>query len=256
MLFRSTLAYLQQIQSDPRVKVRRDPREFNYSALNNAAVCKCDGELILLLNNDIEIIETDWLREMVVQILRPGIGVVGAKLLYPDRSLQHAGVVLGLGGVASHGHLGVAEHDSGYFGRLALLQDVSAVTGACLLVKRQLYEDLGGLDEQLKVAYNDIDFCLRIRQAGYRVVVTPWARLVHHESASRGAELPQSPRFQEEVALMQQRWGPALLADPAYSPHLTLTRPDFSLPWPPRPGLACRGPQLPGSASAVRHGSR
>ena len=241
----ATLDYLERIQLDPRVQVLRDPREFNYSALNNAAIARCSGELVLLMNNDIEVIESGWLREMVAQVLRPGIGAVGAKLLFPDRTVQHAGVILGLGGVASHCHFGIPEDDPGYFGRSLLVQDYSAVTGACLLVRRELYERLGGLDEQLKVAYNDIDLCLRIRHAGYRVLLTPWARLIHHESATRGAEHPCSPRFLEEIALMSQRWGSVQMADPAYSPHLTLTRPDFSLPWPPRPGCVSRGPGLP-----------
>jgi GT2 family glycosyltransferase len=247
----ATLNYLKKIQLDPRVRVFRDPREFNYSALNNAAVARSSGELVLLMNNDIEVVEPGWLREMVAQILRPGVGAVGAKLLFPDHTVQHAGVILGLGGVASHGHLGIPEDDPGYFGRSMLVQDYSAVTGACLLVRRELFDRLGGLDERLKVAYNDIDMCLRIRQSGYRVLFTPWARLIHHESATRGAECPSSPRFLEEVALMSQRWGHVQLADPAYSPHLTLTRGDFSLPWPPRPGRVSRGPGLPAAVPPI-----
>ncbi|MFN7898901.1 MAG: glycosyltransferase family 2 protein [Synechococcaceae cyanobacterium] len=240
----ATLAYLECLGHDHRVTVLRDRREFNYSALNNAAVERAKGQLVLLLNNDVEAVEPGWLREMVAQLARPGVAAVGAKLLFPNRRIQHAGIILGMGGVAAHGHRDREAHDAGYFGRTALVQDLSAVTGACMLVWRHLYLQLGGLDEQLAVAFNDVDFCLRLRSAGWRIVYTPFACLIHHESVTRGAENADSPRFQAEVRLMMQRWQTCLQADPAYSPHLSLTRTDFSLPWPPRRFPNHRGPDL------------
>jgi GT2 family glycosyltransferase len=240
----AALAYLESLGHDPRVTVLRDRREFNYSALNNAAVERARGQMVLLLNNDVEAVEPGWLKEMVAQLARPGVAAVGAKLLFPNRRIQHAGIILGMGGVAAHGHRDREAHDAGYFGRTALVQDLSAVTGACMLVWRHLYLQLGGLDEQLAVAFNDVDFCLRLRSAGWRIVYTPFACLIHHESVTRGAENADSPRFQAEVGLMMQRWQKCLQADPAYSPHLSLTRTDFSLPWPPRPFPNRRGPDL------------
>ena len=233
----ATLAYLEQLRADPRVKVLRDDRPFNYSALNNAAVRMASGELVGLLNNDLEVISSDWLGEMVSLAVQPGVGAVGARLLFPDGSVQHAGVVLGIGGVAGHAHKHLPGHAFGYFGRAQSLQDFSAVTAACLVVRKAVYEQVGGLEEEnLQVAFNDIDFCLRVREAGYRNVWTPHAELYHHESATRGYEdTPEKKaRFAREVQYMQARWGDALLADPAYSPNLALACDDFSLAWPPR----------------------
>lgn len=232
-----TLAFFQEIGTDARIRVVRDDRPFNFSALNNAAVRQADGTLVALVNDDIEVIAPDWLEEMVSLALQPQIGAVGARLLYPDGTLQHGGVILGLGGVAGHAHKDLPRHHHGYFGRAALIQGLSAVTAACLVIRTAVYEEVGGLNERdLAVAFNDVDFCLRVRQAGYRNVWTPYAELYHHESASRGRE--DSPekqaRFAKEVAYMKQHWGDLLRNDPAYSPNLTLDREDFSLAWPPR----------------------
>lgn len=219
-----------------RVKVIRDDSPFDFSALNNHGAQVARGELLCLMNNDIEILTPDWLEEMVSFALQPEVGCVGARLWYPDGRLQHGGVVVGVGGVAGHSHKYALRGESGYFGRTVLHQSFSAVTAACLVVRRTVFEAVNGLDERLAVAFNDVDFCLRIQAAGYRNVWTPYAEMIHHESVSRGHEgTPEKQaRFVKEVQYMKQRWGDALLDDPAYSPNLTLDQEDFSLAWPPR----------------------
>jgi glycosyltransferase involved in cell wall biosynthesis len=233
----ATLQFLVDLEQQGRIRVLRDPSPFNYSALNNRAVQLAAGQLICLLNNDIEVIDPGWLEELVVQALRPGVGAVGARLLYPNRTLQHGGVLLGVGGVANHAHLGWPGDHPGYFSRAQLTQEMAAVTGACLLVRRSHYEAVGGLnEEQLKVAFNDVDFCLKLREQGLQNVYAPAARLIHHESVSRGQDLSpeKATRFAAEVAWMQQRWGDQLPHDPAYNPNLSLDNPHFRLAWPPR----------------------
>jgi GT2 family glycosyltransferase/2-polyprenyl-3-methyl-5-hydroxy-6-metoxy-1,4-benzoquinol methylase len=233
----ATLAYLEQLSADPRAEVLRRPGTFNYSALNNAAVRATNSPLVLLLNNDIVVREPGWLREMVSLVLRRGVGAVGAKLLYGDGRVQHGGVLLGILGVANHAHLLFPGDSPGYFGRLALLQEVSAVTGACLLTRREVYESVGGLDEDnLAVAFNDVDFCLRVREAGQRVLWTPHAVLTHLESVSRGRDTngERLERFEREIVYMKKTWGRALRSDPAYNPNLTITATDFSLADVPR----------------------
>jgi O-antigen biosynthesis protein len=233
----ATLAYFKDLAKAPQIQILRIDAPFNYSALNNAAVKVAKGELIGLVNNDIEVISPDWLEELVSHALRPGVGAVGARLWFPDGTLQHGGVVLGLGGVAGHVHMGIGRDQLGYQGRAALTQNLSAVTAACLVVKKSIFEAVGGLNEQdLAVAFNDVDFCLRVREAGYRNVWTPFAELYHYESASRGYEdTPEKQqRFSKEVAYMHQRWGKLLQTDPAYNPNLTLHGEDFSYAWPPR----------------------
>lgn len=231
------LQYFESLVEDPRIRVLRDDRPFNYSALNNAAVASANGEFVCLLNNDVEVISPDWLSDMAGLAMQAGVGAVGAKLLYPNDTVQHAGLVLGILGVAGNAHKHVPRTTRGYFGRAALVSGFSAVTAACLLVRRSIYQEVGGLDEKnLAVAYNDVDFCLRVREAGYRNVWTPFAELYHHESATRGPETDTAnqQRFHRETAHMTQRWGKMLLDDPCYSPNLTLDREDFSLAWPPR----------------------
>ena len=225
-----TLEWLAGLESDPRVRVLRDPRPFNYSTLNNAAVQKARGEVVVLLNNDVEIIEPAWLQELVAHALRPGIGAVGAKLLYPNGMVQHAGVVLGIGGVAGHVHRYLGGEDPGYMMRAVVTQNFSVVTAACLAVRRALYLEMGGLDEKdLRVAFNDVDFCFKLVQAGYRNVYTPFARLIHHESLSRGHDdTPEKKAvFKHEFGVMKQRLGG--FVDPAYNPNLSLEFEDFSL---------------------------
>jgi glycosyltransferase involved in cell wall biosynthesis len=233
----ATLQYLDELQAEARVRVVRDDRPFNYSALNNAAVKLTRGEVVGLLNNDLEVISPDWLSEMVSIALQPGVGAVGARLWYPNNKLQHGGVILGLGGVAGHSHKLLPRNQNGYAYRASIIQTFSAVTAACLVIRKEIYEKVGGLNETyLQVAFNDVDFCLRVREAGYRNVWTPYAELYHHESATRGFEdTPEKQaRFAKEVQYMKQRWGDGLLNDPAYSPNLTLDQEDFSLAWPPR----------------------
>ena len=232
-----SLEYFKSLGSLDNVRVIRDERDFNYSALNNNAVKFARGEIIGLINNDIEVINPDWLNEMVSIALQPGVGAVGAKLLYPNNTIQHGGVILGLGGVAEHSHKNFPRASDGYFGRAGIISSFSAVTGACLLVRKTIFNQVGGLNEQdLAIAFNDVDFCLRVRELGYRNVWTPYAELYHHESATRGTEdTPEKQqRFQNEVKYMMQKWAHILQADPAYSPNLTLESPKFSYAWPPR----------------------
>jgi glycosyltransferase involved in cell wall biosynthesis len=233
----ATLQYFDELQAETRVRVVHDNRPFNFSALNNAAVKLARGEVLGLLNNDLEVISPEWLTEMVSISLQPGVGAVGARLWYPDNTLQHGGVIAGVGGVAGHSHKNLARYQYGYFSRAVLIQSFSVVTAACLVIRKAIYEEVGGLNEtNLQIAFNDVDFCLRVREAGYRNVWTPYAELYHHESATRGYEdTPEKQaRFAKEVQYMKQRWGKLLLSDPAYSPNLTLDHQDFSLAWPPR----------------------
>jgi GT2 family glycosyltransferase len=231
------LALLDELRGEPGVRVLDYDAPFNYSAINNHAAKQARGELLCLLNNDIEIVSAGWLREMVSHALRPEIGAVGAMLHYPDQSVQHAGIVLGLGGVANHAFVHQPHGTAGQMNRARLVQNYSAVTAACLVIRRALYEQVGGFDETgLAVAFNDVDFCLRVRSAGYLNLWTPFAELVHHESASRGSD--DSPekkaRFQREVETMRRRWGPLLDHDPAYNVNLALSFQGWDLAWPPR----------------------
>ncbi|KUE90321.1 glycosyl transferase family 2 [Cupriavidus necator] len=233
----AVLEYFDKIAKHPRVRILRDDRPFNYSALNNHAVSVCRGQIVGLINNDIEVISSDWLEEMVSLALQPGVGAVGARLWYPNDTLQHGGVIMGIGGIANHAHKGIHRNDPGYFGRAVVTQNYSAVTAACLVIRRAVYDEVGGLNEQdLSVAYNDVDFCLRLITAGYRNVWTPYADLYHHESATRGQDdTPEKrKRFLIESNYMERHWKAFMDHDPAYSPNLTLEREDFSLAWPPR----------------------
>jgi GT2 family glycosyltransferase len=228
-----TLEFFNSVQKeDIRVRVIRYDHPFNYSAINNFGVAHAKGDLIGLINNDIEVISPDWLSEMVSHAVRPEIGCVGAKLYYSNDTIQHGGVILGLGGVANHSHKNFPREFPGYFSRLVSTQNYSAVTAACLIVKRLIYENVGGLDEvNLKVAFNDVDFCIKVREAGYRNLWTPYAELYHHESVSRGAEdTPEKQaRANSEVDFIKSKWGSLLTEDPYYSPRLTKDREDFSI---------------------------
>lgn len=219
-----------------RVSVIRDYAPFNYSRLNNLAVQQARGDVMCLMNNDIEILTPDWIEEMLSFACQPDIGCVGARLWFPDGRLQHAGVITGLGGVAGHPNKYFPKGYVGYFGRAVLAQSMSAVTAACLMVRRTVWNQVNGFDESLAVAFNDVDFCLRVKAVGYRNVWTPYAEMNHHESASRGNETTpeKQARYQEEIDRMKSRWGHLLMNDPAYNPNLTLQHDDFSLAWPPR----------------------
>jgi GT2 family glycosyltransferase len=227
-----TLAYFEELKSADNVRILSYDKPFNYSAINNFAVSQAQGTVVGLINNDIEVISPDWLTEMISWAVQPEIGCVGAKLCYANDTIQHGGVLLGVGGVANHAHLNLPRELPGYFGRAAVVSNFSAVTGACLIVRKSVYEEVGGLDAvNLTVAFNDIDFCLRVREAGYRNVWTPFAELYHLESKSRGNDdTPEkAQRFVAEVEFMMHKWDKALANDPFYSPNLSLDRPDFSL---------------------------
>jgi glycosyltransferase involved in cell wall biosynthesis len=233
----AALDYFKSISQRPNIRVLRDARDFNFSALNNAAVSAARGEVVALVNNDIEVISPEWLSEMVSLALQPGVGAVGARLWYPDKTLQHGGVVLCERNLAMHAHKGLPAGLNGYAGRAALIQSFSAVTAACLVIRKATYLQVGGLDEaDLQVAFNDVDFCLRLRQAGYRNVWTPYAELFHHESATRGDDVAahHRERFNREIACMRGRWADVIRHDPAYNPNLTIATEDFGLAWPPR----------------------
>jgi GT2 family glycosyltransferase len=229
-----TLDYLTNIQKNRHILVIRDAAPFNYSRLNNLGVSHANGEIIGLMNNDLEMISDQWLTEMVSHALRAEIGAVGAKLYYTNNTIQHAGVIVGLGGMAGHGFKFLAKEASGYYWRPFLIQNYSAVTAACLMMRRQVFEQVGGLEEKhLKVAFNDVDLCLRIREHGYRIVWTPYAELYHLESASRGMDDTPAKfwRLQQELKYMKSRWGETLSNDPYYNPNLTREYEDFSLEW-------------------------
>ena len=227
-----TLDYFDEIRRHPDIRVISYRGAFNFSAINNFTVEQAHGSVITMMNNDIEVINNDWLNEMVAHAIRPSVGCVGAKLLYKNNMVQHAGVILGIGGVAGHAHKYFDAESAGYFSRLHLTQNMSAVTAACLTVEKQTYLDAGGLNESdLKVAFNDVDFCLRVGALGLRNVWSPYALLYHHESVSRGHEntSEKKTRFNNEAVYMQQRWGRQLQEDPAYNRNLTLVHEDFSL---------------------------
>ena len=228
----ATAALFAHLSADSRVRILSVPGPFNYAALNNHAAAHAQGDVLVLINNDIEVIQPDWLREMVSHALRPDVGAVGAKLLFPKGRVQHGGDVLGVGGVASHLGVNASRDDPGYFCHLTLARDVSAVTGACLAVRRPVYNSVGGLDEvNLPVAFNDVDFCLRLREQSHRVVWTPFAELYHHKSASRGSDVADESlqRFRREIDYMQRRWGSVLRADPFYNPNFSLHSANYLL---------------------------
>lgn len=230
------LEYLAALRDRRGVRVERIDGAFNYSRLNNRGVELARGTVIALLNNDVEVINSSWLNELVSHAVRPEIGMVGARLWYPNGPMQHGGVILGAGGIAGHAHVGI-RHEHGYFARAHLAQNFSAVTAACAVLRRTVYRQLGGLDEaHLAVAFNDVDFCLRLREAGYWIIWTPHAELTHHESASRGFDdsTPKQVRFLAETDYMKAKWGDALKADPFYNPNLSLEDADFTLAFPPR----------------------
>ena len=234
----ATLDYLKAVAVKKSVRVVPFNAPFNYSAINNFAAKQANGTILGLLNNDLEVIHADWLHEMVAQALRPQIGCVGAMLYYPNDTVQHAGVIIGLGGVAGHAFRDFPRNTEGVFNRARLVQNYGAVTAACLVIRKSVFDQVGGLDEKsLAVAFNDVDFCLKVRAAGYLNLWTPFAELYHHESASRGVEdTPEKhERFRGEVETMMKRWEKELKHDPAYNPNLTLELTDFTLAAPPRP---------------------
>lgn len=231
-----TLAWLDAIaSSNNKIKLLKYTEVFNYSAINNFAVKQASGSIIGLINNDIEVINAEWLTEMVCHACRPEIACVGAKLYYPDGRIQHAGVILGSGGGSGHAHRYYPRDADGYMGRLKLVQNFTAVTGACLIVRKALYEAVAGLNaENLPIAWSDIDLCLKLQQKGYRNLWTPYAELYHHESVSRGRDKSkaQRKRYLAEKAYMERTWGELMYKDPCYNPNLTVIGEGFSLGLP------------------------
>lgn len=239
-----TLKYLGHLENTGGARVLRYDHPFNYSSINNFAAEAAQGSYLCLMNDDVEVITEDWLDEMVGQAARPEIGAVGAMLYYPNDTIQHAGVLLGLGGIAGHPYAGMPRGSCGYMRRACLVQNVSAVTAACLVVGKATYQEVGGMEEKnLAVAFNDVDFCLRLLERGYRNLWTPFAELYHHESASRGPDdtPDKQDRFKKEIAYMRSRWAHLLESDPAYNPNLTLDNswpylapaPRKRMPWRP-----------------------
>ena len=231
---REIFAYYEELANNPAVKIITYKGDFNYSAINNLGVSEASGEYVLLLNNDIQIITVNWMEELLMYAQRPDVGAVGAKLYYPDKTIQHAGVVIGLGAhrTAGHVHYRQKRENLGYMGRLCYAQNMSAVTGACLLVKKALYEEAGGLDESFAVSLNDVDFCLKLRRMGYLNVFTPFAEAYHYESASRGSDMTgeAAARYNAESARFREKWKAELEAgDPYYNPNFSLDKSDFSL---------------------------
>jgi len=220
-----TLRYMDAVAADPRVKVVRWPYPFNYSAINNFAVRHSSGAYICLLNNDIEVLESHWLMAMMREAVQPGVGAVGARLLYPDRTIQHAGVAIGIGNAAGHAHRGLPEDQAGYFAQAHIARGASAVTAACLVVAKQHFDAVDGLDEDfLAVAYNDVDLCLKLGAMGLRNIYTPEATLIHHESKSRGLDFAPEhlERYMRELEAFQTRWQTTKCIDPWH--HLRLDR--------------------------------
>ncbi len=233
-----TLSFLDSYAArEDRARVIRYPGEFNFSAINNRAAKSVESEIICFLNNDTEVLAEDWLKRATAHFEIPDIGAVGAKLLFPGGAIQHFGVYLGMGShrTAAHPHLGIGGDAPGYCSKATLIQQFSAATAACLFVRRNVFESIGGFDEALKVAYNDVDLCIRIRRAGYRIIVDPEVLLLHKESLTRGHDVSpeKAARLDREATMMREKWAAVLDADPFYSPNLSLNA-DFTPAFPPR----------------------
>ena len=225
--------YYDELKKDSRFVICSLDIPFNYSKLNNFAAKKASGKYFILLNNDIEIITPEWIEEMLMYVQRDDVGICGAKLYYPDNTIQHAGVIVGLGGVAGHCFGGFNRNDNGYLCHLVCAQELSAVTAACLMIKASVFEEVNGLDEDnFKVAYNDVDLCLKVREKGHLVVWTPYAEAYHYESKSRGYEdTPEKQkRFIAEQNYFKTKWADFLKkGDPYYNPNLTVDRGDYTV---------------------------
>ena len=230
--------YYKELSRNRKIHLLRWGKEFNYSAINNFAVAHAKGEYLLFLNNDVKSINSDWLEEMLGVCQRPEVGGVGAKLIYPDNTIQHAGCVIGMGGIAGHMFVDMPADRTGYLHKASLLQDMSAVTAACLLMKKEVFEQAGGFTEELAVAFNDVDLCLKVRKNGYLIVYDPYVKLYHMESKTRGAEDSKEKvrRFQTEIEYMRCHWIDILKnGDPCYNKNLSLTKWNYSLK--PIPGM-------------------
>ena len=235
-----TFAYFKMIEKNENVRVLKFPGEFNFAAINNFAASEASGEILILLNNDIEVIDEGWITELVSHACRPDVGAVGCRLYYPDDRVQHDGIIIGMGGVAGYAHPHSKREDGGEFGRSKIIRNYSAVTAAALAVKKSIYDEVGGLNaESLSVACNDVDFCLRVKEAGYQNVYSPFAELYHHESVSRGPDTDpmKAKRFEGEALYMKDKWKICIENDPGYNANLSLIEGyridlDRGLKWP------------------------
>ena len=226
------LYYEEMLKVYKNATIIRYEGKFNYSKINNFAVPYARGEYLLFLNNDVEMINPDAINELLSYIVRPDVGAVGAKLLYKDKTIQHAGVILGFGGIAGHTFIGILDNDHSYMNRSQTTQDLNAVTAACLMTKKSLFMEVGGFTEILEVAFNDIDLCMKIREKNKLVVYNPYASFFHYESKTRGLEDTEEKvkRFNKEVAIFASRYQDKLSSgDEYYNPNLTLRKSDFSL---------------------------
>lgn len=226
-------AYYESIQKqDERIHVVTWEGGFNYSAINNFAVKSAKGEILLFLNNDTEFMEAGTLRQLVVSTMKPGVGACGAMLYYGDNTIQHGGIIMGMGGFAAHALWSLTDRDEKYYPFSLCEREVSGDTGACLMVRRSVYDEVGGMEEDFVVALNDVDFCMKIRAAGHEILFNPYAKLYHYESKSRGYEdtVEKQARFQKEIDRFQEKWEAEIkAADPYYNPNLTLHRADYSM---------------------------
>lgn len=230
--------YYKELSQDPRIRLLRWKKEFNYSAINNYGVSHAKGEYLLFLNNDVKVITPGWIKEMLGVCQRPEVGAVGVKLIYPDNTIQHAGCVIGIGGIAGHMFVDMPANRTGYLHKASILQDMSAVTAACMMMKKTAFEEAGGFTEKLSVAFNDVDLCLKVRKNEKLIVYDPYVQLYHMESKTRGAEdsTEKVRRFQEEIEYMRCQWIDILKkGDPYYNKNLSLTKWNYSLR--PLPGM-------------------
>lgn len=227
-----TFAYYQELQDRQHARVVVWEKGFNYSAINNFGASHAQGSYFILLNNDVEILTQDWIEELLGNCQRPEVGIVGARLYYPDNTVQHAGIVVGIDGIAANMFPGLRRGQEGYYHKAALQLNYSAVTAACMMVSREAFEKVRGLEEKLAVAFNDVDFCLRVRKAGYLVVYDPFVEAYHYESKTRGAEDTQEKvrRFGEEIEFFRTRWIELLKeGDPCYNPNFSLKKCNYAL---------------------------
>ena len=227
-----TNTYYNYLKNNPKVSIIKYDIPFNFSSINNYAVNRIDSEYLVFMNNDTEVISKDWIEEMLGFAQREDVGVVGTLLYYPNNTVQHAGVIIGIGGVAGHSHKYISKDSLGYYCRLKVIQNLSAVTAACMMTKKSLFKGVGGFDENLSYAFNDVDYCLKVREKGYLIVYTPYAELYHYESKSRGYEdnFKKQVRFRKETDYFSEKWNDLLAdGDPFYNPNLTLSKEDFSI---------------------------